>query len=149
MAEISFYHLTQSSLEQALPELLEKTLERGWRAVVMAGSAERVEALAQFLWTYRQDSFLPHGSDKDGDAEDQPVWLTHRDERPNGAQVLFLVDGAQSEKLADYARVCDLFDGNDDAAVAGARTRWKAAQEGGHDLSYWQQGERGWEKKAS
>ena len=31
--EVWFYHLEQTGLEQALPELLEKTLQRGWRAI--------------------------------------------------------------------------------------------------------------------
>jgi DNA polymerase-3 subunit chi len=134
MTEIRFYHLTRKTLEQALPELLEKTLERGWRAVVMAGSPERVEALTHHLWTYRPDSFLPHGSAKDGNAEDQPVWLTVADERPNGAEVLFLVDGAQTAQPGAYARVCEIFDGNDETAVAAARARWKAYKAGNHDL---------------
>ncbi|NTU76764.1 MAG: DNA polymerase III subunit chi [Alphaproteobacteria bacterium] len=144
MTEIRFYHLTRSTLEQALPELLEKTLERGWRAVVMAGSNERVEALTQHLWTYRQASFLPHGSAKDGNAPVQPVWLTSTDERPNDAEVLFLTDGATSDLLEKYARVCEIFDGNHDEAVAAARQRWKIYKDADHVLSYWQQGERGW-----
>lgn len=148
MADIRFYHLTRKTLEQALPELLEKTLQRGSRAVVMAGSAERVEALTQFLWTYRPDGFLPHGNAKDGHAEMQPIWLTADDERPNQASFLFLTDGAQSQKLADYERVCELFDGNDDAAVAAARQRWAIYKDGGHTLSYWQQGDSGWAQKA-
>lgn len=145
MADVRFYHLTRKSLDQALPELLEKTVERGWRAVVLAGSSERVEALAQQLWTFRADSFLPHGTAKDGNAAEQPVWLSDTDERPNQAEVLFLTDGASSEKLADYQRVCELFDGNDDNAVAEARKRWATYKDGDHELSYWQQGERGWQ----
>ncbi len=147
MTEIRFYHLTRKTLEQALPELLEKTLERGWRAVVMAGSTERVEAMTHHLWTYKPDGFLPHGSEKDGDPEMQPVWLTTVDERPNGAEVLFLTDGATSEGVGDFQRVCEVFDGNDEAAVAAARQRWKAYKTAGHELSYWQQGERGWTNK--
>lgn len=144
MTEIRFYHLTRKTLEQALPEMLDKTLERGGRAVVMAGSAERVEALTQSLWTYRPDSFLPHGNAKDGDATEQPIWLTAEDERPNEASVLFLTDGANSMRLEDYERVCVLFDGNDDNAVTAARAQWKSYKDAGHELSYWQQGERGW-----
>jgi DNA polymerase III subunit chi len=148
MAEINFYHLTRSPLEQVLPELLEKTLARGWRAVVLAGSPERVEALNQQLWVYKPDSFLPHGSAKDGNAAEQPVWLTVEDERPNEADVLFLTDGATSERFADYQRVCALFSGADEAAVADARARWKIYQAAGHTLSYWQQNDAaGWEKK--
>lgn len=148
MTEIRFYHLTRSALEEALPALLEKTLERGLRAVVMAGSAERVEALTQRLWTYNPNSFLPHGNAKDGNADMQPVWLTPLDERPNDAEFLFLTDGAQSARVADYQRVCEIFDGNDDEAVAAARLRWKDYKAAGHDLSYWQQGERGWTNMA-
>jgi DNA polymerase-3 subunit chi len=148
MAEIRFYHLTRKTLEQALPELLEKTLERGWKAVVMAGSPERIEALTQHLWTYRPDSFIPHGNAKDGNAELQPVWLTPADERPNEAEVLFLTDGAASARLKDYQRVCEVFRGDDDAAVAAARQRWGAYKSAGHDLSYWQQGDKGWVNQA-
>jgi DNA polymerase III subunit chi len=149
MTEIRFYHLLRRTLEDALPRMLEMSLERGWRAVVMAGSPERVEALNQHLWTFRKDSFLPHGTASEGEAERQPVWLTDRDENPNGASVLFLTDGAESAALAGYTRVCELFDGNDGGAVAAARARWKRYKEAGHELSYWQQTARGgWERKA-
>jgi DNA polymerase-3 subunit chi len=144
VTEIRFYHLTRKSLEQVLPELLEKTLERGWRAVVMAGSPERVEALTQHLWTYNPNGFLPHGSTKDGYAADQPIWLTPNDERPNEAAVLFLADGAESARLGEYTRVCEIFDGNDETSVTAARRRWAAYKEAGFDLSYWQQADKGW-----
>ena len=149
MTEIRFYHLTRKTLEQALPEMLEKTLERGWKAVVMTGSPERAEALTQHLWTYNPNSFLPHGNAKDGNAALQPVWLTPADERPNKAEVLFLTDGAESEHLNDYARVCELFDGNDDEATASARRRWAIYKTSGHELSYWQQGDKGWNNQAA
>ena len=149
MAEISFYHLTRSTLEQTLPRLLEKALQGGARCVVMAGSPERVEALSAHLWTYDPNSFLPHGSARDGQAPVQPVWLTDQDENPNAATMLFLTDGARSEKMADYARCFELFDGRDEAAVGTARERWKIYREAGHAVSYWQQTDKGgWEKKA-
>ena len=149
MTDVRFYHLQSKTLEQALPQLLEKTLERGWRAVVMAGSDARVEALSGLLWNYTREGFLPHGSKKDGNAERQPVWLTEADENPNGANILFLVDGADSAQIADFDLCCEVFDGRDDNAVAGARNHWKMRKEAGFHLTYWQQTERGgWEKKA-
>ncbi|MDR3424847.1 MAG: DNA polymerase III subunit chi [Alphaproteobacteria bacterium] len=144
MTEIRFYHLTRKTLEQVLPELLEKTLERGMRAVVMTGSAERAEALTQMLWTYNPNRFLPHGNAKDGNAGLQPIWLTAEDERPNDAKILFLTDGASSSRLSDYVRVCDIFDGTDEQALTAARQRWAANKKDGHDLSYWQQTDKGW-----
>jgi DNA polymerase-3 subunit chi len=143
MTEIRFYHLTRTSLEAALPQMLEKTLERGQRAVVIAGSDERVESLNAQLWTYKERGFLPHGSAKDGFAADQPVWLTARDENPNGAQVLFLTDGASSQSLADYALCAMLFDGTNDMAVQGARDQWQRLKDAGHQVTYWKQDENG------
>ena len=149
MTQIGFYHLTRSPLEQALPRLLDKALAAGYRAVVLAGSLERVEALNDRLWTYESDSWLPHGSRKDGDAALQPIWLTDQDENPNGATILVMCDGARSAAAAGFARCLDLFDGNDDDAVQAARDRWKLWKAEGHDLIYYQQGETGgWIEKA-
>lgn len=147
MSEIGFYHLVRSPLEKALPKLLQKVLESGARAVVMAGSAERVESLAAVLWTYDPNSFLPHGSARDGKPEQQPIWLTERDENPNGATILVLTDGARSEAVAGYARCLEIFDGGDPDAVSRARERWASYKAAGHGLTYWQQTETGgWAK---
>jgi len=132
-----------------LPTLLEKSLERGWHAVVQAGTPERTDALDAILWTYRDDSFLPHGTSADGNPELQPVFLTSTEENPNAAQIRFFVDGAVSTDIASYERAVYMFDGHDQEAVAGARGMWKALQDEGHDVTYWQQSEQGkWEKKA-
>jgi DNA polymerase III subunit chi len=147
MAEIRFYHLTRTGPEQTLPQLLGRTLEAGERAVVRCGSAERVAALDTALWLCETPAWLPHGTPASGDADLQPIWLTTEDDAPNGARYLFLVDGAESARIGDYARVFDLFDGNDEAQVARARLRWRATKADGHEISYWQQTARGWERK--
>ena len=147
--EVLFYHLEHFPLERVLPSLVEKTLERGWRAVIQAGSEERVEALDNHLWTYRDDSFLPHGSLKDGHAARQPVFLTADDGNPNSANVRFLVDGADVAAFAGYTRMVIMFDGRDEEALARARTQWKRAKDQGCTVTYWQQSRDGrWEKKA-
>ncbi|MBM3565702.1 MAG: DNA polymerase III subunit chi [Alphaproteobacteria bacterium] len=148
MTEVAFYHLQHWPLEKALPKLLELTLDRGKRAVVLFGNAERVEPTNALLWSYDPDSWIPHGSARDGDAAMQPVWLTAADENPNGAQFLFLADGAVSTRIAEYERCFEIFDGNDPAAVEVARARWTAYKDAGHALAYWQQTEQGgWARK--
>jgi len=150
MTEVRFYHLTATTLESALPVMLERTLGRGQRAVVQCGSTARVEALANHLWAYDEAGFLPHGTARDGRPEAQPIWLTAEDEPPpNQAQVLFLADGATSARLADYALCAVLFDGRDEAVLSESRELWKRLKTAGHDMSYWQQDERGaWGQKA-
>lgn len=147
--EALFYHLERQPLDRVLPSLVERTVERGWRAVIQAGSAERVQALDGLLWTYRDDGFLPHGTAADGAADRQPVFLTTGDDNPNGATVRFLVDGAVAADFKSYQRLVFLFDGRDAEALAGARAQWKAAKTAGCTATYWQQNTEGrWEKKA-
>jgi len=148
VAEIGFYHLLSTPLERALPRLLERAAGQGLRIVVQTGSPERVEHLNAVLWTYDEAGFLPHGSARDGNAAAQPIWLTDQPENPNGASILFLVDGVEADDLDGFARCIDMFDGNDSDAVAQARARWRAASAAGHTLTYWQQTDKGWEKKA-
>ena len=148
MAEIGFYHLTRTGPDQALPRLLGRTLEAKQRAVVLCGGPDRVAALDTALWLATEPDWLPHGTPATGNADLQPIWLTTADEAPNGARYLFLIDGTESARLAEYDRVFDLFDGADEAAVEAARRRWTAAKAAGHGLAYWQQTPRGWEKKA-
>ena len=146
--EVWFYHLERTGLDQALPELLEKTLARGWRAIVRAPGPDRIGHLDDWLWSYRDESFLPHGPDGEPGAARQPILLTTGFENPNGAHVLFLVDGAEPGELAGYGRCVVLFDGADEAQVAEARGRWKAAKAQGLAVSYWKQLAKGWEKTA-
>ncbi len=147
---VDFYHLSSSPVERTLPQLLERILKTGERAVVMAASQDRLEALSNTLWTYSPNSWLPHGSVKDGFAAQQPVWLTDNDENPNGAKFLVLMDGMSSSRMGEYDRCLDIFDGNVEPMREAARDRWKAAKAAGHELRYWQQDEVGkWAEKGA
>ena len=148
MTEILFYHLERATLENVLTGLLEKTLQRDWKAVVRAKSRDRLEALDNHLWTYRDETFLPHGIEGKGAAH--PVWLTTGDDMPNAPQLLFLVDGAEADptEISDLERCVMIFDGNDEPSVMRAREFWKATAAMGHDVTYWKQSDSDrWEKQ--
>ena len=148
MTDVRFYHMMQKRLEQALPEIVAKALERKYRVVIKAGSPERVEVLDTALWTQDPASFLPHGAAKDGFEADQPVWLTTDDENPNGADVLILTDGASSDMTDKFKLCCEMFDGNDEEAVKAARQKWKLYKDKGYTASYFQQDDAGkWQQK--
>jgi DNA polymerase III subunit chi len=149
MTEVLFYHLQGMSLEGVLPPLLEKSLERGWRVVVQSTSLERAEALDTHLWTYSDDSFLPHATWRVADASDQPIILSIDDGNPNRANVRFLVDNAAlPEDCASYERVVLVFNGEDTEAVAAARENWTACKAQGFEVTYWQTDERGrWQRR--
>jgi len=150
MTEILFYHLQGQKLEGVLTPLLEKSLERGWKAIVQGSSEERIEALDAHLWTYRDDGFLPHGTWRETDAAAQPVLLTLTDGNANAADIRFLIEGAPIPPDADsYARIVLVFDGDDDDALAAARAQWADAKTKGFETTYWQpDGQGRWVKKA-
>lgn len=150
MTEVRFYHLQRSGLEASLPIMLERAYERRERVVVMAGSPERVEFLNTHLWVYRPDSFLPHGSARDGMAEAQPIYLTATAENPNRADILMLCDGSAPDEVTAFRLVCTLFDGNDPDALASAREQWRRLKaDGRYGMAYYQQDEAGrWQEKS-
>jgi DNA polymerase-3 subunit chi len=150
MAEIWFYHLQSRPLEQVLPTLLERSLARGWKVVVQCSSRERLASLDDRLWTYADDSFLPHGVAGELDAAGNPIVLTTDSDNPNAAQVRFCVDGVRIPDALDaYERVILMFDGDDPEALASAREDWKKLRARGLAATYWQQDDTGrWEKKA-
>lgn len=155
MTEVWFYHIQRQPLERALPVLLERSLARGWRAVVQAVSEPRLQQIDDLLWTYAPESFLPHGGQNGGEPETQPIFLTLHADNPNRADVRFFVENAEIAPVlsdaasAPGARAILLFDGHDDAAVAAARAQWRRLKDDGHALSYWRQSDDGkWEKQA-
>jgi DNA polymerase-3 subunit chi len=149
MTEVLFYHLQNMALENVLPPLLEKSLERGWRVVVQSTSQERTDALDAHLWTYRDDSFLPHTSWRGGDAQDQPIVLVVEEANPNGANVRFLIDNAGlPTDAAAYDRMVLVFNGDDTEALAAARGAWTDCKARGFEVTYWQADERGrWQRR--
>ncbi|MBE6458520.1 MAG: DNA polymerase III subunit chi [Alphaproteobacteria bacterium] len=151
MSRVDFYHLQSQTLDNVLPKLLEKAYETKKSIVVRIGNEERVEFLNAHLWTYDEQSFLPHGSKKDGNAEMQPIWLTNGNDNPNMASFLFLVDGAvaSAEEISNYERVFNIFDGNSADALTQARNFWKTLKSAGAECFYWQQDERGSWKQAA
>lgn len=154
MSEVLFYHLERRTLDDVLPSLVEKTLERGWRALIRAESADRAAAIDALLWTYNDQTFLPHAQAGDGDAARQPVLITAEGDNPSSANVMFLVGGAvPPEWGSDFAnmltRIVLMFDGRDADALAAARASWKHAKAANHDVTYWKESASGkFEKQA-
>jgi len=147
MTDYWFYHLETSMLEGVLPELLDKTLSRGWRAMIKM-PPDRVPHMDKFLWTYKDDSFLPHGRDDEPMADQQPIVLSSDAKSSAGHNCVFLVDGSDIEVDASTERCLVMIDGRNEAMVQAARAKWKSLKDIGANLSYWQQNDRGgWEKK--
>ena len=147
---VDFYHLQKQTLEEVLPKLLEKAYSTSKKIKIKIGNELRVDFINSLLWTYNEESFLPHGTQKDGFAEMQPIFLSSDDNIPNNAQFLFLVDGATTdpENLLKFERIFNIFSSNNDEALAQAREFWKKLKTLNIELHYWQQDNSGkWVEK--
>ncbi len=150
MGDVYFYHLTQRPLETALPQLLERALAQGWRVLVRGGNARRLEQLDAHLWTYADDSFLPHGlAGGDRDAA-QPILLAAATAAVDGRACVMSIEGAAIEaaEIPALARACILFDGSDAAALDRARAQWRELTGAGIAAQYWSDESGAWQKKA-
>ncbi|MDX1975263.1 MAG: DNA polymerase III subunit chi [Rickettsiales bacterium] len=148
MTAIQFYHLTTTSLERALPKLLEKAYSVGMKTLVVTASEEQMESLNQWLWTYNPGNFLPHGSVKEAHQAQQPILLSTSADNQNQATLLVVTDGSMPDAPEQFERVFDLFNGSDPQAVEAARRRWSHYKTAGHELTYMRQTPQGsWENK--
>ena len=72
------------------------------------------------------------------------------DDVPNGAEFLFLTDGARTDRetISRFERVFNIFDGNSEESLTQARQMWKNLKQQDADVFYWQQNENGsWQQK--
>ena len=151
MTRIDFYHLQKDTLEDTLPKLLDKAYALGKKSLIKVGDEKKLEELNTYLWTYEDQSFLPHGSKKDGSGSLQPIWLTTQDDNPNDATFLFLVNnaGVDVDKISSFERVLNIFNGHDKESLDWSRKFWKDAKNQGYECYYWQRDDRGsWQQKA-
>lgn len=147
MTAIQFYHLITSPLERALPKLMEKAYASGNRTLLVAGDEKRMEQLNQLLWSYDPNRFLPHGSIKESEQEDQPILLSTTSDPQNNASILVITDGNMPDNADAFDRILDMFDGNDEESVTKARQRWTLYKNSGHDVTYMRQTDNGgWQK---
>ncbi len=141
---VDFYHLEKWTLEKALPLIMEKVYASSAHAVIKVGTQERADYLSTLLWTYDNNSWLPHGTEKDGNPLSQPIWITYGEDNPNNASILVLLDSENIDFSATaYERVLIMFDGNSQEALTAARNAWKEAKNSGAEMFYWQQDENG------
>jgi DNA polymerase-3 subunit chi len=151
MSRIDFYHLQKQTLDEVLPKLVEKAYRTGAKIKIKVGNEARVEFINSLLWTYNEESFIPHGSKKDGFAKEQPIWLSSEDDNPNQSEMLFLVDGADIElsQIGNFSRIFNIFDGNNEVSLQQARDFWKSLSTTDNEKNYFQQDDNGrWNKKA-
>lgn len=148
MTEVTFYQLTQTTLEKTLPKLLEKAYQAAERVVVYAESEDRLDQLDHSLWTYAQLSFLPHATHKDADIDLQPILLTNKPENPNKSDILVVLDGADVQDVSGFRKCFDIFEGVTAASIEAAEQRLRNVQQKGHKVIFWQQSENGqWKQR--
>lgn len=150
MTEISFYQVkdeTPAAVDNAVARLLEKIIQSNTQTLIRCTSMERTERLSNNIWSVKESAFIPHGTSNDAYSTHQPIYLTHKEENPNNAEILITLSGAQSADFSTFLRVLDIFDASENA-IKSARTRWKSYKEKGYPLKYYAYENGRWVNKA-
>ena len=116
MTQIIFYSTAPLQVEKTLFALLEKSLEKGNKSLLLFKDKEKCLSINEQLWTYKQNSFLPHISEDDQiyDNIDVPVYLSTKNENPFKAELLFSIDGFLPDNIDHFERVIIIIDVNDE-----------------------------------
>ncbi len=148
MAQVSFYHLSKTNLEEALPRLLEKVLETGGKAVVQCVDEGGVKLIDGLLWSVGGRRFIPHATANDNDVEFNPVFVTAQEENPISANFLVDLQMINSQYHGNFQRSLVIFS-DSSADLDRARSFWKELKaDPSNELKYYQQNDKGgWEEK--
>ena len=136
MTEIDFYVLpdeTERHPEQFACRLTEKAYRLGHRVFIHTGSAEQTRQLDDLLWTFQQNSFIPHAIYQEAGDTPAPVLLAHNAEPHAGHQVLINLSGEVPLFFSQFERVAELINADSNTRERG-RDRYSFYKERGYPL---------------
>ncbi|MCK8516103.1 DNA polymerase III subunit chi [Methylonatrum kenyense] len=107
---IDFY-IVDSQAEQAAEavacSLIDKAWSRGHRVLVRSRDDAQQARLDRLLWTFRQESFLPHATATSG--IDAPILIAGAEDTvTTGFEVLVNLDDAPAADLASWKRIAEI-----------------------------------------
>ena len=134
MTRIDFYQLDpgRHRYDQVVCQLCQKAYDASQLTLLLTSDPEQTRHLDQRLWTFRDDSFLPHDSDE----SDNPVTpiLVHDRPNPRGErQLLINLSAEVPPYFAQFERVIELVT---DANRQQARAHYSYYKERGYPLNH-------------
>ncbi len=128
---VDFYVLGERPVDPVLCRLTEKAWRAGHTVFILAQSERHAHHLDSLLWSWRQESFLPH--ELDGPDAESPVRIGWASEPHEATQVLINLTSEAPPFHARFERVAELVAG-DEAQRALARERYRYYRDSGCDV---------------
>ena len=148
MSEVFFYHLTKTTLEIALPKILERALSEKWSIEIRTSANTNLDEISNAIWRGPEESFLPHCLEDHEDLQDYPIVLC-KSPLKEWRDCLIVVDQGdlKENEVKNYKRVCLIFDAKIEVELSKARKSWKKLSEEGIKTVYWAEENGRWVKK--
>ncbi|MFD2113030.1 DNA polymerase III subunit chi [Thiorhodococcus fuscus] len=140
MPQIDFYSLKPTSRGdrfQVACRLAERIRAQNLRLLIHCPDRDEARHLDRLLWTYREDSFLPHGLAGKVDQELTPILIAEDGRPETETQVLLNLGREVPGFFTRFDRVCDLVDLDPTLRAAG-RERFRYYRDQGHPLRHHQ-----------
>ncbi len=126
MGRVTFLELKVSGKERAVCDIIEKFYQQKVRTTVYFADKNKAVQLDNLLWTWKQDSFIPHCYAANGESNtDEPVVLTSSPLPDVKADVLILFDPLPPEQLAAFSTIIDFAEVYDPEKRSESRQRYK------------------------
>ena len=125
---VDFYLLSSSSEDDKqnfVCRLLEKVYHRGHRVFVICDSQAHAEQIDELLWTFKDDSFIPHNLQGEGPQPAPPVQIGYGIEKPRDFHdILVNLSADIPSYFAGFKRVIEVVI-NDEPAKEISRNRYR------------------------
>ena len=135
MTQVDFYVLPESgslTAFAAVGRIAEKAMARGHRVFVQVKDAPAADDLHSILWTFRPESFLPHGIV--GADDDDPLVIGWNDPSLEHDDVLINTTSAIPGHFARFGRLAEIV-APDAATLEASRKAWRFYRDRGYPLA--------------
>lgn len=142
MTQIDFYTLEPDSPGdrfQLVCRLVERARGADMRVLIHCPDPSQAQHLDRLLWTFRQESFLPHGivGQAGLDHALTPILISRDGSPESESQVLINLASEPPAFFDRFERLCEPLD-SDPAVRAAGRERYKHYRERGFELKHHQ-----------
>lgn len=124
---VDFYLLNKSDTEATLLvacRLLEKAYQRGHRVFVFCDTQKTAEDLDECLWTFKEDSFIPHHLQGEGPTPPPPIQIGYQTAPQGFNDVLLNLSVTIPPFFSQFRRVMEIV-ASDEAAKAISRDHYR------------------------
>jgi len=134
-----FYNASHRDVVADITWLTENIFKKNNSIVIFCTDQETAKVVDDFLWSYKEDSFLPHALKKHEEVSLNPILVSTDLDEGFEHNVLIALNGVliNEKDWQRFAKIYYFFDDQDMTEKENARSMWKSFSSLDIDCKYW------------